>query len=94
MSRTSFASPETTIIVSTDGYFDVYAPVGRTDGDRPAYRGRLLELGVGIQGANERLAVRPSSAVLADAVASWSAINGQAAVGGTMGRGRDGKEAG
>ena len=92
MSRTSFPSPETTIIVSTDGYFDVYPPVARSHGDKPAYRGRIAELGAGMRGADERLAVRPSSVALADAVAAWSSLNGAAAVSGAMGRGRDGAE--
>ena len=42
MSRKSFPLSETTIVVSTDGYFDVYPPVARTDGDKPAYRGRSM----------------------------------------------------
>ena len=92
MSRKSFPLAETTIVVSTDGYFDVYPPVARTDGDKPAYRGRLNELGAGIRGADDRLAVRPSSAALAEAVTLWSSVNGAAALKGGMGRGRDGKE--
>ncbi len=93
MARTSFPLPETTIVVSTDGYFDVYPPVARTNGDKPAYRGRLNELGTGIRGADDRLAVRPSSAILAEAVILWSSTNGAAAVRGKMGGGRDGNEA-
>ena len=93
MSRTSFSSPETTIVVSSDGYFDVYPPVPRSNSDKPAYRGRLNELGAGIRGADDRLAVRPSSPALAEAVAAWSAVNGAAALEGGMGRGRDGNEA-
>jgi len=93
MSRTSFSSPETTIVVSSDGYFDVYPPVPRSNSDKPAYRGRLNELGAGIRGADDRLAVRPSSAALAEAVTAWSAVNGAAALEGGMGRGRDGNEA-
>ena len=73
MSRKSFPLSETTIVVSTDGYFDVYPPMPRTDGDKPAYRGRLSELGAGIRGADDRLAVRPSSTALAEAVILWSA---------------------
>jgi hypothetical protein len=92
MSRKSFPLAETTIVVCSDGYFDVYPPVARTDGDKPAYRGRLNELGAGIRGADDRLAVRPSSTALAEAVIRWSSVNGAAAVGGTLGRGRDGKE--
>jgi hypothetical protein len=93
MSRKSFPLPETTIVVSTDGYFDVYPPVPRTDGDKPAYRGRLNELGAGIRGADDRLAVRPSSTALAEAVILWSATNGKSALRGRMGGGRDGNEA-
>jgi hypothetical protein len=93
MSRTSFASSETTIVVSSDGYFDVYPPVPRTNSDKPAYRGRLNELGAGIRGADDRLAVRPDSSALAEAVTAWSAVNGAAALQGEMGGGRDGNEA-
>lgn len=92
MTRRSFTSPETTIVVSSDGYFDVYPPVTRSNGDKPAYRGRLNELGAGIRGADERLAVRPTSPALAEAVELWSSINGAAALGGVIGRGRDGNE--
>ena len=92
MSRRSFPLPESTIVVSTEGYFDVYPPIARTDSDKPAYRGRLNELGAGIRGVDGRLAVRPSSTALADAVTAWSAVNGAEAVGGSIGRGRDGNE--
>ncbi len=94
MSRKSFLLAESTIVVSPAGYFDVYPPVARTDGDHPAYRGRLHELGAGIRGADDRLAIRPSSSILAEAVTTWSAVNGVAAVSGAIGRGRDGNEAG
>ena len=93
MSRTSFSPPDATIVVSTDGYFDVYPPTERTHGDKPAYRGRLVELGAGIRGIDDRLAVRPGSPALATAVTAWSAVNGAAAVRGDLGRGRDGHEA-
>ena len=92
MARTSFPMPEATIVVSTDGYFDVYPPIARTNGDKPAYRGRVAELGAGFRGLDERLAVRPSSAALAEAVGLWSSANGASAIGGNMGRGRDGNE--
>ncbi len=92
MARTSFSPPEATIVVSTDGYFDVYPSTARTDGDKPAYRGRLGELGAGIRGADDRLAVRPSSTALATAVGAWSTINGAAAVRGELGLGRDGNQ--
>jgi hypothetical protein len=93
MTRRSFPLPETTIVVSTDGYFDVYPPVTRTGGDRPAYRGRVGELGAGFRALDERLAVRPDSVALAEAVTVWSSVNGASALKGAMGRGRDGKEA-
>lgn len=92
MARTPFSRPDATIVVCSDGYFDVYPPTVRTNGDKPAYRGRLAELGAGIRGADDRLAVRPGSAALADAVTSWSALHGAAAINGGMGRGRDGHE--
>jgi hypothetical protein len=92
MSRTSFSAPEARVVVSTEGYFDVYPTSARTNGDKPTYRGRLAELGAGIRGADDRLAVRPDSAALADAVTAWAAVNGTAAVGGGIGRGRDGNE--
>jgi hypothetical protein len=92
MARTSFSPPEAHIVVSTDGYFDVYPSSARTAGDKPAYRGVLAELGQGIRGTDDRLAVRPDSVALADAVTAWSAVNGVAALGGTLGTGRDGTE--
>jgi len=92
MARTPFTSPETTIVVSTDGYFDVYPTTVRTNGDKPVYRGRIAELGAGIRGADDRLAVRPGSAALLEAVTAWSAVHGAAAVNGTLGLGRDGNE--
>lgn len=92
MSRTPFSPPEATVVVSADGYFDVYPPVDRSNGDKPAYRGVLAELGAGIRGGDDRLAVRPGSVALADAVTAWSAVHGAAAVRGDLGRGRDGKQ--
>lgn len=90
MSRTSFSAPDAHIVVSTDGYFDVYPSAGRSQGDKPAYRGQLAELGAGIRGIDDRLAVRPGSVALADAVGAWSAVNGAAAVSGALGLGRGG----
>ena len=92
MARTPFTPAEATIVVCSDGYFDVYPTSPRTDGDKPAYRGRLAELGAGIRGGDERLAVRPGSAALLEAVTAWSALHGAAAVKGTLGLGRDGNE--
>jgi hypothetical protein len=91
MARTPFSSPDANIVVCSDGYFDVYPPVTRSDGDKPAYRGVLAELGAGIRGTDDRLAVRPGSVALAEAVTAWSAVHGAAAVRGEMGRGRDGQ---
>lgn len=92
MARTPFASPEARIVVCSDGYFDVYPTTPRTDGDKPAYRGVVAELGAGIRGADDRLAVRPGSTMLAEAVSAWSATNGAAAIRGDLGRGRDGNQ--
>ncbi len=92
MSRTSFTSPATTIVVSSDGYFDVYPPTGRKDGDKPAYRGRVAELGAGMRGLDDRLGVRPDSMALAAAVTAWSDTNGVAALAGGLGGGRNGQE--
>jgi len=90
MARIPFFAPEAYIVVSSDGYFDVYPPTERLNGDKPAYRGQLAELGAGIRGANDRLAVRPGSRALAAAVSAWSAVHGAAAVRGDLGRGRAG----
>lgn len=92
MARTPFSPPEANIVVCSDGYFDVYPSANRSNGDKPAYRGQLAELGAGIRGANDRLAVRPGSVALNDAVNAWSAVNGAAAVRGELGRGRDGNQ--
>ena len=92
MARTQFSPVEARIVVCSDGYFDVYPTSTRADGDKPAYRGVLAELGSGIRGADDRLAVRPGSVALASAVAAWSAAHGAAAVRGDMGRGRDGNQ--
>ncbi len=93
LARTSFAAPEARIVVSSDGYFDVYPAGARSDGDKPAYRGRLAEFGGAIRGTDDRLAVRPDSAALALAVSTWSTAHGAAAVRGELGGGRDGNEA-
>ena len=72
MARTSFSAPEAHIVVSTDGYFDVYPTSARTNGDKPAYRGVVAELGQGMRGVDDRLGVRPDSLALAEAVTAWS----------------------
>jgi hypothetical protein len=92
MARRPFHSPDATIVVCSDGYFEVYPPTPRTNGDKPAYRGAIAELGSGMRGPDDRLAVRPDSRALADAVGAWSAANGAAAVRGTLGGGRNGAE--
>ncbi len=92
MGRTTCSPPEAQVVVSTDGYFDVYPIEARTNGDKPMYRGALAELGPGIRGADDRLAVRPGSAALADAVNTWAAAHGAAALLGELGRGRDGNQ--
>lgn len=92
MARMPFSPPDATIVVSSDGFFDVYPPSARLNGDRPAYRGLLTELGAGLRGPDARLAVRPGSATLAAAVSAWSAAHGAAAVRGELGRGRDGTQ--
>ena len=92
MARTSFSPPEATIVVSTDGYFDVYPSSARSNGDKPAYRGVVAELGQDIRGTDDRLAVRPDSIALAEAVTAWSAANGADALGGKLGGGRNGTE--
>jgi len=88
MARRAFSSPAANIVVSTDGYFDVYPPTTRNGGERPAYRGGIAELGAGIRGTDDRLTVRPDSPALAAAVEAWSAVHGAAAVRGEMGKGR------
>jgi hypothetical protein len=92
MARTSFSAPEAHIVVSTDGYFDVYPTSARTNGDKPAYRGVVAELGQGMRGPDDRLGVRPDSLALAEAVTAWSAVNGAAALDGSLGGGRDGNQ--
>jgi hypothetical protein len=50
MARTPFSPPDANIVVCSDGYFDVYPPADRSNGDKPAYRGHLSELGRGRDG--------------------------------------------
>jgi hypothetical protein len=91
MARTKFTTPEALIVVSTDGYFDVY-PSGRLLANvTPAYRGTIDLLDRDVRAGN-RLTVRPDSIALRVAVASWSSEHGTAAVRGDLGRGRDGKQ--
>ncbi len=89
MARRSFRTADALIVVSTDGYFDVYPPIDRTQNDKPAYRGVLAELGPNLRGQDDKLSVRPESPALAAAVSTWSHSHGASAVRGEMGVGRD-----
>jgi hypothetical protein len=91
VARRSFRTADALIVVSTDGYFDVFPPVDRTPNDKPNYRGTLAELGPTVRGHDDRLSVRPESVALDAAVSSWSRSHGAAAVRGDMGLGRNGK---
>jgi len=88
MARRPFLTPDALVVVSTDGYFDVYPSVGRNPNTKPTYRGLLSELGPTVRGQDGKLSVRPDSAVLTDAVSVWSSHNGASAVEGKLGRGR------
>ena len=90
VARRSFRTADALIVVSTDGYFDVFPPVDRTPNDKPNYRGVLAELGPTVRGHDDRLSVRPESVALDAAVTSWSRNHGAAAVRGDMGLGRNG----
>ncbi len=91
MARKSFPTADALIVVSTDGYFDVFPPIDRSPNDKPRYRGVLAELGAAVRGSDDRLSVRPASPALEGAVAVWSRAHGAAAVRGDMGGGRNGK---
>jgi hypothetical protein len=88
MARRPFITPDALVVVSTDGYFDVYPSVGRKPNAKPVYRGVISELGPTVRGQDGRLSVRPDSSVLTDAVSVWSSRNGASAVEGKLGRGR------
>lgn len=88
MARTPFLTPDALIVVSTDGYFDVFPAATRPPNARPVYRGALAELGPGVRGQDDRLSVRPDSAALREAVSVWASRHGVAAVSGEMGAGR------
>jgi hypothetical protein len=87
MARRPFQTAEALIVVSTDGYFDVF-PTTRLANARPAYRGVVAELSPALRGLDEKLSVRPDSVALQAAVATWSRSHGDAAVRGEMGLGR------
>jgi hypothetical protein len=88
VARTPFSTPDATIVVSTGGYFDVFAPTPRRPNAKPSYRGIIAELGPTVR-KGDRLSVRPDSAALREAVSAWSVRHGAAAVRGEMGGGRD-----
>lgn len=89
VARRPFATPEALIVVSSDGYFDVFPPVDRTRNDKPKYRGVIAELGPTVRSQDDRLSVRPDSVVLDAAVTMWSSNHGLAAVRGELGFGRN-----
>ena len=89
MARTTFQTPAALVVVSTQGYFDVYPPVTRLDNAKPVYRGVIAELGSTVRSFDDKLSVRPDSSQLADAVTDWSGRNGAAAVRGELGGGRN-----
>jgi hypothetical protein len=91
MARTKFITPEALIVISTDGYFDVYPSGERVANAKPAYRGTIDLLERDVRAGN-RLTVRPDSIALRVAVATWSSEHGAAAVRGELGAGRDGKQ--
>ena len=90
VARKPFLTADALIVVSTDGYFDVFAPAVRPPNAKPLYRGAIAELGNTVRGGDDRLTVRPDSPTLDAAVAVWSRAHGAAAVRGEMGAGRDG----
>lgn len=90
MARRPFFTSDATIVVSTDGYFDVFAPGARTSNIKPSYRGVIAELGSAVR-LGDRLSVRPDSSALLAAVSTWSTERGAAAVRGELGGGRDHK---
>jgi hypothetical protein len=89
VARTPFHTTDALIVVSTNGYFDVFAPVARTPNDKPAYRGTTAELGATVRGPDGKLSVRPDSIALDAAVTAWSGLHGAAAVRGELGIHRD-----
>jgi hypothetical protein len=89
VTRKAFPTPEALIVVSSDGYFDVFPPVARSSNDKPKYRGVIAELGPTVRGQDDRLSVRPDSPALDAAVTTWSGNHGTAAVRGELGLGRN-----
>lgn len=92
VARRPFPTADALVVVSTAGYFDVFPLGPRRPESAPAYRGVLAELGPTVCGPDNRLSVRPDSAVLQAAVAAWSNRRGAAAIKGELGPGRNGAD--
>jgi hypothetical protein len=90
VARRPFRTADALIVVSSEGYFDVFPPVNRRPNDKPAYRGVVAELGATLRGYDDKLSVRPDSVALDAAVSVWSRSHGAAAVRGDLGLGRNG----
>ena len=89
MARKPFPTADALIVVSSDGYFDVFPPIHRSPNDKPAYRGVIAELGPTVRAQDDRLSVRMDSPLLIEAVSGWSLRRGAAAVRGELGFGRN-----
>jgi hypothetical protein len=89
VARKPFRTAEAMIVVSSDGYFDVFPPQARVENDKPPYRGVIAELGPTVRSQDDRLSVRPDSPILTAAVVAWSTKHGASAVRGEMGFGRN-----
>jgi hypothetical protein len=90
VARRPFLTADALIVVSSDGYFDVFPPAARRPNDKPTYRGVVSELGPTMRGLDDKLSVRPDSVALDAAVSVWSRSHGAAAVRGELGLGRNG----
>lgn len=90
VARRPFSTADALIVVSTDGYFDVFPSGVSTPRRRPVYRGAIAELGPLVSGPDGRMLVRPDSATLRAAVTAWSGKSGAAAAAGLLGPGRAG----
>ncbi|MGZ6267655.1 MAG: hypothetical protein ACXWNR_03725 [Candidatus Limnocylindrales bacterium] len=90
MARRPFRTADALIVVSSEGYFDVFPPATRRPNDKPAYRGVVAELGSAMRGFDDKLSVRPDSVALDADVSVWSRNHGAAAVRGELGLGRNG----
>jgi hypothetical protein len=89
VARRPFRTADALIVVSSDGYFDVFPPADRRPNDKPVYRGVVAELGPTLRGFDDKLSVRPDSVALDAAVSVWSRSHGAAAVRGELGLGRN-----